>query len=88
MNKTRSGEMVSAQIGKMGNIDLSGGDFSLPDGQCFNIKNDGTQAVILEVQLPGMDHTVETRFEVGWNPEIVKVVKQTSQLGLTLKWGY
>ena len=91
MNKTRSGEMVSAQIGKMGVIDsLQENNFSLPDGQCFNMKNDGTQAVSLQVQLSGMDsgEFVETKFEVGWNPEIVKVVKQTSLSGINLKWGY
>lgn len=91
MNQTRSGEMVSAQIGKMGVIDgLQESDFSLPDGQCFNVKNDGTQAVSLQVQLPGMesDEFVETKFEVGWNPEIIKIVKQTSLSSINLKWGY
>lgn len=35
---TRSGEMVSAQIGKMGVITgLDSGDFTLPNGQVFNI---------------------------------------------------
>ena len=83
--------MVSAQIGKMGVIDgLQESDFSLPDGQCFNVKNDGTQAVSLQVQLPGMesDEFVETKFEVGWNPEIIKIVKQTSLSSINLKWGY
>ena len=47
MSETRSGEIVSAQIGKMGAIDnLANADFSLPDGQCFNIKNDGTQPTV------------------------------------------
>ena len=54
MSETRSGETVSAQIGKMGAIDnLNNADFSLPDGQCFNVKNDGTQPVKLSVQLAG-----------------------------------
>lgn len=91
MNQTRSGEMVSAQIGKMGVInDLQTGNFSLPDGQYFNIKNDGTQAVSLQVQLAGMadGEFVETKFEIGWNPEIIKVVKQTSLSSINLKWGY
>jgi hypothetical protein len=89
MNTTRSGEMVSAQIGKMGVIGgLQESDFSLPDGQSFNVKNDGAQAVLLEVQLPGMDQPIETRFDVGWNPEIVKTVKRSSLSGLDLKWGY
>lgn len=91
MNETRSGEMVSAQIGKMGIIDnLQDKNFSLKDGQCFNIKNDGTQPIKLEVQLAGMPdgEFVETGFEVGWNPEIVRTVKQTSLSSINIKWGY
>ncbi|KAA6350901.1 hypothetical protein EZS27_001748 [termite gut metagenome] len=92
MSTTRSGEMVSAQIGKMGVMDnLQNGNFSLPDGQNFNIKNDGKQPVTLEIQLAGMSEGefVETSFEVGWNPEIIKTVKQTSLSGINLlKWGY
>jgi hypothetical protein len=83
--------MVSAQIGKMGVIEgLSNGNFSLADGQSFNIKNDGSQSAKLEVQLAGMNEGefVETAFEVGWNPEIVRAVKQTSLPGMNLKWGY
>ncbi len=89
MNETRSGEHVSAQIGKMGIIDVSS-DFSLVNGQCFNIKNDGTQPVTLTVQLAGMSDAdfIETQFDCGWNPEIIKVVKSTSQSGINLKWGY
>jgi hypothetical protein len=91
MNKTRSGEMVSAQIGKMGVItNLTNANFALADGQCFNVKNDGLQPVKLEIQLAGMQdgEFVETTFEVGWNPEIVKAVKQTSLSSTNLKWGY
>lgn len=91
MNETRSGEMVSAQIGKMGIIDnLQDKNFSLQDGQCFNIKNDGTQPIKLEVLLAGMPdgEFVETGFEVGWNPEIVRTVKQTSLSSINIKWGY
>lgn len=83
--------MVSAQIGKMGVIDgLHDGNFLLPDGQCFNVKNDGTQPVALQVQLAGMNggEFVETKFKVGWNPEIIKAVKQTSLSSINLKWGY
>ena len=87
---TRSVESVSAQIGKMGVIDLANGNFSLSDGQPFNIKNDGVQPVKLAVQLAGMDDGdfIETTFEVGWNPEIVKVIKATSLSGINLKWGF
>lgn len=88
---TRSGDMVSAQIGKMGSIsNLNNANFSLSDGQPFNIKNDGTQYVELQVRLNGMaeGEFVTTKFDVGWNPEIVKEVKQTSLTSLNLKYGY
>lgn len=91
MGTTRSGEYVSAQIGKMGIIDnLQNKNFSLSDGQVFNIKNDGVQPVKLQVQLAGMNdgEFIETSFEIGWNPEIVKVVKQSSLSGINLKYGY
>ncbi|PDP62346.1 hypothetical protein CLI79_03490 [Porphyromonas gingivalis] len=91
MMDSRSGEQASIQIGKIGEIKgLENGDFSLPDGQCFNLKNDGVSAVELTVQLAGMEEGdfVTTRFDVGWNPEIIKVVRQTSQPSGSLKWGY
>ena len=91
MTTTRSGCQVSEQIGKMGAINtLQNGKFSLPDGQIFNIKNDGDEAVQLEVQLAGMDDNefITTTFEVGWNPEIVKAIKSESVENLDLKWGY
>lgn len=85
---TRSGEMPSAQIGVMGEISgLDAGNFKQEVG--FNLKNDGEAAVILEVNLWGMEpgEFVQTRFEVGWNPEIVREIKYTSQ-NLALIWGY
>lgn len=91
MSETRSGEHVSAQIGKMGVItDLTNSNFALANGQCFNIKNDGAQPVVLSVQLAGMSDGdfIETQFDCGWNPEIVKTVKQTSLSSINLKWGY
>lgn len=88
---TRSGEMVSAQVGIMGVVgDITQGDFSLADGQPFNIKNDGSTPVVLEVQLAGMPdgETIATKFDCGWNPEIVKCIKATSLSSLNLKFGY
>lgn len=43
----------------------------------------------LEVNLWGMEpgKFVATRFEIGWNPEIVREIKQTS-INATLVWGY
>lgn len=82
--------MVSAQVGIMGTVtDLDTKDFSLADGQPFNIKNDGIAPVELEVQLARMPdgETVTTKFDCGWNPEIVKVIKTTS-LSNNLKFGY
>lgn len=50
---------------------------------------DGETAVVLEVNLWGMEpgKFVATRFEIGWNPEIVREIKQTS-INATLVWGY
>ena len=91
MAETRSGEQTSQQVGKMGVIEgLQNGSFSLPDGACFNIKNEGASAVELSVQLAGMGdgEFIPTRFDPGWNPEIVRVVKQSPLDGVNLKWGY
>ena len=91
MSETRSGEQTSQQIGNMGVIgSLNKGSFSLPDGDCFNIKNEGSSAVELSVQLAGMKEGefITTRFDPGWNPEIVRVVKQSPLDGVNLKWGY
>lgn len=90
MNKTRSGEQVSAQIGKMGVIALTDSGFSLPDGQPFNIKNDGNAPVNLSVRLAGMESGdfIETQFACGWNPEIVSEIKPTSLANTNLKWGF
>lgn len=89
MSRTRSGEMVSAQIGKIGAVTgLDSGNFSIK-GTPFNIKNDGLTGVFLEVNLYGMEPGVfvKTRFDIGWNPEIVREIKQTSTEAVLL-WGY
>lgn len=55
----------------------------------FNVKNDGETALNLEVNLWGMTPGtfISTRFEVGWNPEIVREIKATAQV-CDLKYGY
>ena len=61
---TRSGEMVSPQVAKLGNIEgLQDSNFSLPDGQAFLLKNEGNEDVYLEVTPAGMDDGtfIETR---------------------------
>lgn len=90
MSTTRGGEVVSPQIGNIGVIDnLNKGNFTKEDTP-FNVKNDGETAVVLEVNLWGMEpgKFVSTRFETGWNPEIVREIRQTSLANLNLKWGY
>lgn len=90
MDITRSGEHVSAQIGKMGVVVLTDSGFRLPDGQCFNIKNDGIAPVVLSVRLAGMPDGdfIETQFDCGWNPEIVCEIASTSLTNINLKWGF
>lgn len=90
MNTTRMGAVVSAQISKMGEVtNLGTANFSVA-GTPFNIKNDGETAVVLEVNLWDMEEGtfIATRFETGWNPEIVREIKQNGVLtNPSLKWG-
>ncbi|MBR1525780.1 MAG: hypothetical protein IJ640_03870 [Prevotella sp.] len=89
MDTTRMGAAVSAQVSRMGEIvGLDKGNFSV-EGVPFNVKNDGDQPVELEVNLWDMQPGtyITTRFAEGWNPEIVREIKQTSQTALSLKWG-
>ena len=53
------------------------------------MKNDGETAVTLEVNLWGMPEGefISTRFETGWNPEIIREIKKTS-VATALVWGY
>lgn len=90
MAVTRGGETISAQIGNMGAItDLESKNFSIPTIP-FNLKNDGDDAIELEVNLWGMKagEYIKTVFDVGWNPEIIREIKQTDLQNLNLKWGY
>ena len=90
MEKTRSGEYVSSQVADFGVMDLSSVDFALTGGQKFQIKNEGTDAVTLDV-IPASaatDTYVSTKFDPGWNPEIVRKVKKNTTSGLALKWGF
>jgi hypothetical protein len=82
--------MASPQIGKMGIINgLNDTNFKL-DRTPFNLKNDGDTAVVLSVSLWSMakGEFVPTRFETGWNPEIIREIQRTSLSNLNLKWGY
>ncbi len=92
MSNTRSGEMVSPQIAVMGTItDLATSNFSLSDGNSFQIKNDSYDVITLNVRLSGMadGEFVATNFGLGWNPEIVREIKSDANLSnYSLKWGY
>lgn len=83
--------MVSAQISKMGAVTgLDTGNFSIPTVP-FNLKNDGDDVVELEVNLWDMKpgEYVKTIFEVGWNCEIVREIRQDANAAdFNLKWGY
>lgn len=82
----RQGDTVSAQISEMGAVTFEDGKpFRL--GRPFNLKNDGEAACFLEVNLWGMPRGqyVTTRFDTGWNPEIINEIKPTSAPGLL--WG-
>lgn len=51
MTMTRSGEMYSDQIGNMGAIEnLDKSNFKLEDGSSFQIKNDGSEVIELDVR--------------------------------------
>lgn len=88
-NETRSEAVASLQVAVMGEIDLSNGNFTIA-GKGFQLKNDGTTQVELEVRLIGMNEGsfVKTKFDCGWNPEIIAEIKQSSLSNLVLKWGY
>ncbi|MCI2121429.1 MAG: hypothetical protein LKK19_01845 [Bacteroidales bacterium] len=87
----RNGDVVSAQISVIGGItDLDTAAFSL-GGKAFNVKNDGDDAVELDVNLFGMPkgEFVKTKFDAGWNPEIIREIKADDTLSdINLKYGY
>lgn len=86
--ENRNGDVTSPQISVIGSITFADSENFKKDTP-FCIKNDGDAAVVLEVNLWGMPEGefIATRFETGWNPEIVREVKTTSQTNALL-WGY
>ena len=91
--ETRSGEMVSAQVAVFGDIDamaLTKNNFKLQKGGAFVIKNEGTEPVRLWVLPAGSQDGafVETTFDTGWNPELIREIKVTSLANLKIKYGY
>ena len=85
----KSGEVNSLQIGTLGVIsNIATTDFSLAADAPFLLKNDGLLQVELQVKLINSSAWITTRFETGWNPELLKAVKANAMDGLTLKYGY
>jgi hypothetical protein len=85
---TRSNVETSLQIGRMGSLNVSEGDFYLEKkSDFFLLKNEGEEPVVLDVILAKNDHVISVMFYPGWNPELVKVVKQTSTDVSNIKWG-
>ena len=87
--QNRNGDLVSAQISVIGNVEFPNGENFKKDVP-FCVKNDGETAVFLEVKLWGMPEDadfIQTRFETGWTPEIVREIKVTNQTNALL-WGY
>lgn len=85
----KSGEVNSLQIGTMDVIpNIATTDFALAADAPFLLKNDGLLQVELQVKLINSSAWITTRFETGWNPELLKAVKANAMAGLTLKYGY
>ena len=66
---------------------LASADFIMEEG--FLVKNDNDNAVELDVKYIG-DPTgtwVTTKFQPGWNPDVLVAIKQTANGG-TLLWGF
>lgn len=89
---TRSGEIVSAQVGVLKPIEgLSTANFK--SDVPFQLKNDGDEDVYLEVNcwsMPEGEFT-KTRFPGGgtWSPEIIREIKKDATLvDAELLWGH
>lgn len=85
----RNGDQISAQISVAGEVTF-GDKGSFRKDAPFCLKNDGEAAIFLQVNLWGMEpgQYVNTRFETGWNPEIIREVVQPTVANSRLLWGY
>jgi len=87
MLTNRANVQVSAQISFMAELNVASANFTLDNP--FQIKNDGDEAIALEVNLWSMPEGVyiQTNFDPGWNPEIIRSVKAKAGAA-NLKYGY
>lgn len=95
---TPTGNTVSFHISEIELINVTNGDYISAIKTGTLIKNDTVdltdpnnpipKSVLLEVKLINDDNFVSTYFAPGWNPEIVKEIKQSSIEGINLKRGY
>lgn len=79
---TLGGSPVSLQVGNMGNIPE--GDFK--PGITFLIKNITEDNITVQILPANASEYIETVLYPGWNPELVKGVKQVS--ANQLQYGY
>lgn len=81
---------IRPQVAVMGRIDLTDQDFTLEEGSNFYIKNEGSDPVLLDVVPAGNadGDFIQTTFFPGWSVEVVKRIKQSSDKGLNLLFGY
>ena len=89
--RTKKGQVVRMQVTEWENItDLKTEDFS-KEGVAFVIKNENDASIVLEVMPFDGDTFVATKFNPGWNIEIVKAVKTNILLTddelANIKWG-
>lgn len=75
---------VSPQVSVLNNVPE--GDFSLPTGVYFLLKNITDEDITLEVKTADNKDFVSTKIYPGWNPELVIAVKGAP--ADSLQYGY
>lgn len=86
---TAAGAATTLQIATMETItNLANTDFALPGNALFMLKNDGPAQIELQVKLANSLDWITTKFDPGWNPEILKSVKTNASADINLKYGY
>lgn len=78
-------DSIQMQVGNAEAVtNLATADFVPTTSTPFLIKNDGTDAVTLEVKYANGTDWISTKFQVGWNPDVVKAIKTNATAGITL----